>query len=352
MQASPSSLHPALAAFRRELAAISAFSTIGLTTAQGVSSKNAALERLAWRISDLATPDDQIVALKDVLRESATLPEDQHAHVIATIIHDLVMPRRIVLHADIQPAIGEILFSEGLAVVPNLVPEGIAYNVLRWHLTRLVEREQHAFDDDVYDRLDEIGFNHPAVEAHSAAEAGQSALHQAAWLERCIRELDHQAQGAHTLTDLINGLAALPVELRASLLPSLINHFTCFVADPTQALALRRQRDLVTGLPPSLAITSLEAYYNQLYLVPHGLARTLHPDILAAVQALPVLSTPVWFERSRRDLIDVLERQGQALQQADFDPDESLLDYEDRMIRHKKPEGTPLFGAMDSSRPA
>lgn len=344
---SPSPTTLDLASFRHGLDAVADTSTIGVSTAEGVSPKNAALERLAWSISRLPTPDDQVTAMKDILRIGHELPDDQNAHMIANMIHDLVMPGRIMLHDGAQPAVGQALLQAGLQVAPHLVVQSPAYVVLKLHLHRLVLRQEYAFRDEVYDLFDEVGFNSPTITVPDAAAAEESPLHKAEWLYGRILLGTESGIEPATLSDILDQAGPLPDDIRGAVLTALVNVLWRTGTNPDNAPQNARLLGMVNQLPPQARITALEAYYNQMNVLPHTAAAALHPTILAAVTALPAdLPDVIWFARSRNDLIGILRRQAEALAASDLGRLESLQTYNQRHGIKPQAVQAPLFTQM------
>jgi hypothetical protein len=335
-----------LTQFRLELADAANISTIGISTAEGVSPRNAALEKLTWRISLIPAAAEQAEAMREILRESNTLPSDQHAHLIATVVHETVLPDRIALRTEARPLVGEILLQAGLDVAQRLVPESLAYVVLRLHLQRLVNRAEYNFGDDVYDRLDEVGFNNPALVVGSADAAEQSPLHRAEWLRGRIDSISTKQITAEDLDSILHDTASLSDELRGDILTRLVNRIWNITRIPANEPLVEKLTGMVEALPPTLRITSLEAYFNQMNRIPHQLARTIHPRILKAVEALPSVPNLAWFDRSRADLVQVLQQQGLALKADDFVADETLIDRDTRIGKKSDQGSFRLFSQM------
>jgi hypothetical protein len=147
--------------------------------------------------------------------------------------------------------------------------------------------------------------------------------------------IEHEADYAE-LASIVNQTAALPDHLRGRLLTLLVNRLSNTFWMRASSDLINEIGEMIRNLPITCRITPLEAFHNQIYLLPHESARLCHPLIMEAVWELPALYDEV-FDRSRRDLIAGLQRQGEVLANAVFRPAESLM-----MFTNRNGMGQPL----------
>lgn len=301
--------------FNRMLQQTRDLSTVGLATLSGQSPRTAGLERLAHSISWFEDPGDQIAAIEAILAEAEALWPDQIAHIIGTIIQDMVISGRITLRHGAHAAIGAALQRAAAELMPDLlsdrvVSDNVSHDMLRCMLLLLSQRREfqpvnHAPDDIL-------------------------PQHRANRLKHEIDACLHRQIGPADLAPLLDELATLPSSLRARLLAMLMNVSWNTMRDPDNAPLLARASDMIDALPPQQRITPLEAAHNQIEILPHEIAAPLHGRILHAVNALPE-HDDARYARSREDLSRALRRQGETLACGGLRPGETLAGHQARI---------------------
>lgn len=323
-----------LSQFRQALSEAAEASTVGVSTLSGVSPKNAALERLARIVGGMTSATEQVNAIEAILREAETLWPDQNAHVVSTIIQDLLIHGRIVLLPEAMPAVGHALVQSALRVEPELASNGvvndsISHDVLISYTSFLLQRPEFGFSQEIRSRLDRAGFHEQAADLRYRDNSEQSPERQANRLRHQIALKSAYQMEPADLEPLVDSTANLPDDLRGRLLAMLINVSWNILRDPANISLVDRIASLVDGLPPRFRITPLEAFHNQIDILPHDLAKRCWPIVQNAIQNLPGTDDER-FNRSRRDLAASLEQQGRLLHSLPFEDGESLVRYKKR----------------------
>jgi len=329
----PKDESPQMAAFKRNLREVAAVTTVGIRTLSCMSPRNLALEQVAGQIGYLPTPEEQVVALDMVFSESDKLYPDQNAHVMAKVVQDLITPDRVTLHDRAMSRVGQRILKAGLKIAPDLLSESMvndsyAQDLLKAHMNALVEYPYFGFSSGVKSMMEEVGLMEPMTdEKFRSWDDSPECL--ANWLRNEINGVLERQIEPDDYALLLDHTVTLPDDLRGRTLAHLANTFTNSLQLESNEHMVMEIASLINQLPLQIRITPLEAFHNQLTQLPNDRARAFFPVVQQAVQRIPDTSD-FRFNRSRRDLVNDLGEQGQALEMVNFMPNESLYEAQQR----------------------
>lgn len=325
-----------LGRFRQELHRVSLLSCVGITTLSGESPKSVALARMTTDIARLQGPAEQLCAIEELLLEGSRLFPDQHAHLIAQIIHGMLCTDTLKLDNQALPAVGRQVLNAGLRVGPELLSGGLvsdtaSHDLMKFYCNLLADHRVFGFGN-IRPRLEEVGYLEAGAEIRYRRQFDGSPEAMAHWLRNRISGISLGQVTPDELSPLLTYLAMLPEHLRGRVLTMVINIFWNISRLPENHSLMLEISRMVDDLPPKIRLTPLEALHNQMSVVPHEVARRHLPILRMSVLSMAA-TDDFRVERSRHDLTGALNARHEQLKTGNLLRGETLDGFHSRLSR-------------------
>ena len=308
---------------RDSLKEASQLSSVGISTLSGVSPRSEALEGMIRDIGHIESPEEQVGAMDDLLREGDKLWSDQFAHIIARVVAELMDPDGLKLDDRARSRVCNRVLKAALKLSPEMLQDSHEQDVLKTRIKTLHEQCPDDFARNTAGILEESGFLEPVADVKYRGLADESPEGLAVWLKNEIITLSQRCILPDDISMMLDYAVTLPEELRGRILTMLVNLFDNTMQTEENKGLNKEICHLIDELPIKVRITPLEALYNKLFLAPHEISKEFIVGAYKSLVKMPRIQD-FRFNRSLQDLLNNVCDLGRGLQKGDFRDGESF----------------------------